>query len=300
MGKLYLHGRGNKSAKATPRAKLTVTCPTGLTVSIKSLNSSLAFELVSDDTGKVTFDRLTEGAWDITIKGIDNAPTERIFIEDLDCDVAFPFATIYVTYPYGSICTCTNGDTVLTAPDYSGSCSFDIYDLGDWTVQSTNGVESGSEVVTIESFDNIKTVEFIYDLHLIDYTGKRHVPDPVEFFGNDDKNVVLTVNDDGSVTFKFLTESRVLAYSNRAIDITPYGYLYVRSVLDREGKGMVAFAHPSSSAVISSLRVVDKDTEVFYGKTNIADIVDNALICVGSDGEADTTMTISALSLRSV
>ena len=297
MGKLYLHGRGNKSTKAESRAKLTVTCPAGLTVYAKSVKSSLTFATVADEDGKAVFDRLIEGPWDITVVGVDNPPTERIYIDELECDVSFPYTTVYVTYPKGSICNCVKDDTVLTAPDRSGSCSFDIYELGDWTVSSTNGVESDTEIVTVTTFDDPKNVHLLHDIYIIDHTGQRQVIDPVEFWGNDDENVEMIVNDDGSVSFRFLTKEAAVV-SNAALDLTPYMYVYISSVLDREGVIKMSVLHPMSSAIMSGVWTVDNDTTMSSLKCNMAEQRGNRLIQVGSYDTANTTLTIHSLSLR--
>ena len=299
MGKIFLHGRGNKITKSEPRAKLTVRCPVGLAVRVKSAKSSLTFTAISDETGKAEFNRLTEGVWDVTVTGVDNPPTERIRIDSLECDVNFPYMTIYVTYPAGSICTCSMGDAVLTAPDRTGSCSFNIYDLGDWTVTATNGVEYASEVISVVSFDEFVSINLIHDLYIVDSTGQRYIIDPIEFWGNDDKNVEMFINDDNSVSFKFLTAQTGEVVSNKTIDFTGYSHVYITSVLDRAGTVRMSLTHPVSAAVISGAWGVDNDTETSDVKCNCITSTGERLIRISSHDEADTIMTIKSMSLRS-
>lgn len=298
MGKMFLHGRGNKKNKSGPRAILTVSCPAGLTVCAESVESSLAFSIVANENNKAVFDRLTAGAWDITVRDVDNPPIERMFIDNVDCDVSFPYTTIYVTYPYGSICTCRKDDTVIAAPDRSGTCSFDIYDLGNWTVESTNGVESDSEVVSVATFDDIKSVKLLHDIYIIDYTGQRQVFDPAEFWGNDDENVKMTVNNDGSVSFKFLSEYATTVISNMALDFTDYSYVYITSVLDCEGAVKMSVLHPASAAEMSGAWTIDKDTAVSSIRCNAAAQSGSRLLQIGSSGGTSTTLTIRSMSLR--
>lgn len=61
---------------------------------------------------------------------------------------------VKVTYPAGAVCTLTKGETVLTAPDTSGSTTFVVYDPGDWTVKATDGEKTVSVVVTVAGTEN--------------------------------------------------------------------------------------------------------------------------------------------------
>lgn len=58
---------------------------------------------------------------------------------------------ISVTYPAGSVCTCSYGGTVLTAPDTSGVWIFNPPSVGAWTLACTDGTDSDSKIVTIIS-----------------------------------------------------------------------------------------------------------------------------------------------------
>lgn len=298
MGKTYLYGRGDKSIIVEPHAKLTVTCGSGLTVCVSAVQSSLTFKTISDDTGKAVFDRLVEGAWDVTVIGVDNPPTERIIIDRLDCNVSFPYATLHVTYPRGSTCTCVKGDIVLTASDNSGSCCFDIYELGDWSVSSTNGVESDAEIVSITSFADVKNVKLLHDIWIIDNSGSRQVFDPVDFWGNDDTNVEMAIVDDGSVSFKFSTSQTDSAISNTELDLTDYAYIYITSTLDRDGTMQMSVLHPASLSAMSGMWTFGKHTTTNTVKCNITSQTDNRLLRIWSNDVDGMTLTIHALSLR--
>lgn len=59
-------------------------------------------------------------------------------------------ARIFTTYPSGSTCTCTQGTTVLYAPNTSGMVVFDVPSLGNWTVScQTAGLEDSAVVSTV-------------------------------------------------------------------------------------------------------------------------------------------------------
>lgn len=66
------------------------------------------------------------------------------------------YAVISVTYPAGSICTCTKGSTVLTAEGTSGLYNFLVPEAGTWTVSSTNGTYSDSKTASITAqYENV-------------------------------------------------------------------------------------------------------------------------------------------------
>lgn len=59
------------------------------------------------------------------------------------------FAAIGVTYPAGSVCTCTMGSKTLTAKDTSGQALFAIPSAGDWTVKAVSGTQTASAVISV-------------------------------------------------------------------------------------------------------------------------------------------------------
>lgn len=60
------------------------------------------------------------------------------------------FAAISVTYPVGSVCTCTKGTKTFTAKDTSGSYLFLIPEAGTWTVSCTYGTWTKSANIVID------------------------------------------------------------------------------------------------------------------------------------------------------
>lgn len=80
--------------------------------------------------------------------------------------VAAVFAVIGVTYPAGSTCTCTNGETTLTADDTSGKAMFIIPEAGTWTVKAVSGNKSVSKAVSITVAGQVETVTLIYELYI--------------------------------------------------------------------------------------------------------------------------------------
>lgn len=75
-----------------------------------------------------------------------------------------PYAAIGVTYPSGSVCTCTSGTLTLTAKDTSGKAMFIIPSAGTWTVKAVKGSQSKSVAVKITTEGQIATVTLTYEL----------------------------------------------------------------------------------------------------------------------------------------
>lgn len=81
-------------------------------------------------------------------------------------EAADPYAAIGVTYPSGSVCTCTNGTLTLTAKDTSGKAIFVIPSAGTWTVKAVSGSKSTSKAVSITAEGQVETVELTYGLYI--------------------------------------------------------------------------------------------------------------------------------------
>lgn len=77
-----------------------------------------------------------------------------------------PYAIIGVTYPSGSVCTCTNGTLTLTAKDTTGKALFVIPSAGTWTVKAVKGSKSKSKAVSITAEGQVATVELAYELYI--------------------------------------------------------------------------------------------------------------------------------------
>lgn len=74
-----------------------------------------------------------------------------------------PYAIIGVTYPSGSVCTCTNGTLTLTAKDTSGKALFAIPSAGTWTVTAVSGSKSKSKAVSITTEGQVEIVTLVFE-----------------------------------------------------------------------------------------------------------------------------------------
>lgn len=122
-----------------------------------------------NSTGKAVFRGLATGIWALTMTNGTQTVTRNVTITaDYSLTIAYFSATIAVTWPAGSTCTCENGNTVLTAPDTSGSYTFTVPNTGTWTVSCTNGTENASTTVSITADGQSTTAKLAYDLRLFD------------------------------------------------------------------------------------------------------------------------------------
>ena len=122
-----------------------------------------------NSAGKAVFRGLATGIWALTMTNGSQTVTRNVTITaDYSLTIAYFSATIAVTWPAGSTCTCENGSTVLTAPDTSGSYTFTVPNTGTWTVSCTNGTENASTTVSITADGQSTTAKLAYDLRLFD------------------------------------------------------------------------------------------------------------------------------------
>lgn len=75
-------------------------------------------------------------------------------------------ASIVVSYPAGSTCTCTLGSKVLTAKNTSGKWVFGLPSTGNWVVKAVKDSKSKSATVEITAGGQVKTLALAYELVL--------------------------------------------------------------------------------------------------------------------------------------
>lgn len=142
-------------------AVLTVTAPAGVTVSV-SKDGKVKTKTANAD-GLAVFKGLATGTWTLTITdGVQTSTKPVVITADYDTVIAFFSATINITYPAGSTCTCSDGSTVFTAPDTSGTWVCIVPNTGTWTVSCTDGIDTTSETMEITSDGQSKDVELSY------------------------------------------------------------------------------------------------------------------------------------------
>lgn len=154
-------GAGGSGATLTVNSSGSGT----VTVSNATLGKSYSKPVVAG--GAVQFKGLATGTWTVVLSNGSQTTTQTVSITaDYNLSVAYFEAYITVTYPAGSVCTATNGNTTLRAPNTSGTWSIIVPTTGTWTISSTDGVTTASETVTITRDGQTATVTLTYSLIL--------------------------------------------------------------------------------------------------------------------------------------
>lgn len=144
---------------------LTVTAPANVTVTVSKDGKTKTKN--SGTSGVVVFKGLKSGTWTVTITGDGKTAQKNVVVTtDYSTAIAFFAATINITYPAGSTCTCSDGTTTLAAPDTSGTWACIVPNAGTWTAAATDGVENTSESVSITTDGQTVAVELSYYTYL--------------------------------------------------------------------------------------------------------------------------------------
>lgn len=144
---------------------LTVTAPANVTVTVSKDGKTKTKN--SGTSGVVVFKGLKSGTWTVTITGDGKTAQKNVVVTtDYSTAIAFFAATINITYPAGSTCTCSDGTTTLSAPDTSGSWTCIVYNAGTWTATATDGDKSKSADVVITTDGQTESVTLLYITYL--------------------------------------------------------------------------------------------------------------------------------------
>lgn len=215
---------------------LTVTGVAGDTATLTK--GSKTYTKTFDSSGKAVFKGLSGGTWTAGMSnGTESTSRSVNIVADYAVTLAYFSATIAVTWPAGSTCTCANGSTVLTAPDTSGSYTFTVTNTGTWTVSCTNGTENASTTVSITADGQSATAKLAYDLVLYDsgdqytditggWTGVGYTSSGAEGPGTLG-DAAMIFNGDG-------THQPTLGTLN-SIDFTGYNTLCVKGTVESTG-----------------------------------------------------------------
>lgn len=206
---------------------LTVTAPANVTVTVSKDGKTKTKN--SGTSGVVVFKGLASGTWTLMITDGSQTSSKPIVVTaDYSTVIAFFAATINITYPTGSTCTCSDGTTTLSAPDTSGTWACIVPNAGTWTVTATDGVENTSESVSITTDGQIAAIELSYLLWLYKsgntynaVTGGWSVSKHTSTGGSFDN--VLTLNADSMLLSTEAWGGSVgyaNAFTNNSIDLT--------------------------------------------------------------------------------
>lgn len=155
-------GRTNAGGGGFNKSVIIVTAPTGSTV---TCTKGTTVKTATEKNGEWWFKNLDTGEWTLKATLSGQTATQTVNITQFGVyrvTMSYFKATIRVTYPVGSICTCSKGDEVLTAGSTSGVKTFTVTSAGTWTVKATDGSRTVSESVSITASGESKSVILAY------------------------------------------------------------------------------------------------------------------------------------------
>lgn len=243
-------GRVNTGGGGTG-GTLTVTAPANVTVTVSKDGKTKTKN--SGTSGVVVFKGLASGTWTVTITGDGKTAQKNVVVTtDYSTVIAFFAATINITYPAGSTCTCSDGTTTISAPDTSGTWACIVPNAGTWTVTSTSGTETDSKAVTITTDGQSTSVELSYALFLF----KPNAPSDIiagewEMPGNS------TVTAEAELVVKpvnnFNSNGLISARTKGQIDLTEYSTL--QATCKASGGSNTKLEVYSGSSVVASAAI---------------------------------------------
>lgn len=124
-------------------------------------------------------------------------------------------ASIVVSYPAGSTCTCTLGSRVLTAKDTSGKWVFGLPSTGNWVIKAVSGSKSKSKAVSITAEGQVENVTLMFEAILWEAGADQNTSITGGFAANDTNYVKIgnsTVTITGECTY-FGEGSHAWSYS---------------------------------------------------------------------------------------
>ena len=222
-------------------------------VAVTVTKGSKVKQKVADAAGVAMFTGLETGTWTVTLPADVSPPTRTV---DIDVDyvvvIAYFSATINITYPAGSTCTCSDGTTTLSAPDTSGTWACIVPNAGTWTVTSTSGTETDSKAVTITTDGQSTSVELSYALFLF----KPNAPSDI-IAGEWEMPANSAVTAEAELTVKSVNNfngNRIIsAHTKGQIDLTEYSTL--QATCKASGGSDTKLEVYSGSSVVASTAI---------------------------------------------
>lgn len=263
---------------------LTVTAPANVTVTVSKDGKTKTKN--SGTSGVVVFKGLASGTWTVTITGDGKTAQKNVVVTtDYSTVIAFFAATINITYPAGSTCTCSDGTTTLSAPDTSGTWACIVPNAGTWTATSTSGTETDSKAVTITTDGQSTSVELSYALFLF----KPNAPSDI-IAGEWEMPVNSTVTAEAELTVKSVNNFNggrsISARTKGQIDLTEYSTL--QATCKASGGSDTKLEVYSGSSVVASTAIGADLTTVTVDISALS-----GLHSIGFDGRHTAYLTIT-------
>lgn len=222
----------------------------------------------TEKNGVWRFNGLDLGLWLIKAEKDDQTPaTQEFEIKEFGVyrtSMAFFAATIKITYPGGSTCTCFKDDRTYTAPDTIGAWDCVVDSAGDWTVQITaDGEEPASEVVNIS--ENGETKEIVLNYIYYFFKERTGLASGINIIKKGSVSATAT-NDNIKIT---ATDGEGAFGLDKPKDMTGYNTL----IIDMEGSA-------KSSDIGISKAIVSGSTVDFAASYHFSDSVERQNITI--------------------
>lgn len=144
-----MYGFGGGQSGGTVSVKIDTGSLVTLTKGDKTKSAT------ADSSGWAVFKGLDSGLWKIVATLNGHTANDSTLVElSKAVHLTYFTATINITYPAGLTCKATNGSTVLTAPDTSGTWACTVDKAGTWTITAGDLTET----VTLNTTGETKTV----------------------------------------------------------------------------------------------------------------------------------------------
>lgn len=270
---------------------LTVTAPANVTVTVSKDGKTKTKN--SGTSGVVVFKGLATGTWTVTITSDGKTAQKNVVVTtDYSTVIAFFAATINITYPAGSTCTCSDGTTTLSAPDTSGTWACIVPNAGTWTVTSTSGTETDSKAVTITTDGQSTSVELSYALFLF----KPNAPSDI-IAGEWEMPANSAVTAEAELTVKsvnnFNNNGLISARTKGQIDLTEYSTL--QATCKASGGSDTKLEVYSGSSVVASTAI---GTDLTTVTVDISALSGLHSIGFGGNHTAYLTITYTATEIK--
>lgn len=136
------------------------------------------------------------------------------------------FSIIAVTYPEGSICTCSDGTKTMKAKDTSGKALFNVA-VGEWTVTATDGSSTASQAISIKADGQSESVTLLYGMYLFKsgdglssgYSIRRLNTNNGDFSGTDAIVWATPSQTAGGNTFQFQPGVDISKYTKLCVEL---------------------------------------------------------------------------------
>lgn len=200
------------------------------------------------------------------------------------------FAIIGVTYPTGSVCTCTDGMKTLTLKDTSGLGIFLIPYAATWTVSCTDGTDTASQAISITADGQSESVTLTYELVLFD-NGTDNTAVTGGWTTVKNKKLYVSAHVDGQ------GGNRSTCESTNKIDLSEYNIIRFEGVTSTDSNGENRTSQVGVEGTYTAFDIVTNSTiDVDISKVSLAkvQIIAEAASYIGSD---TVTVTVSRVVL---